>query len=150
MSSKAERAKTLFLEGYNCAQAVFGAFCEDFGIDFETGMKMASSMGGGMGRLREVCGAVSAMFLIDGLAEGYTDPDADAEKAAHYQRIQHLAEGFRQEYDSIICRELLGEQAGAPTHIPAPRTAEYYKKRSCQDMVYFAAELLEQHLRSLG
>ena len=148
--TKAERAKALFMEGYNCAQAVFGAFCEDYGIDFETGMKMSSSMGGGMGRLREVCGAVSAMFLIDGLAEGYHDPHAQAEKAEHYRRIQGLAEAFRQENGSIICRELLGENAGKDTHVPEPRTAEYYKKRSCPELVYHAAEILEEHLKRLG
>ena len=147
MSSKADRARELFMQGYNCAQAVFGAFCEDYGMDFETGMRLVSSMGGGMGRLREVCGAVSAMFLIDGMAEGYSDPADHAEKTAHYARIQALAEAFKQENGSIICRELLGAQAGEPTHIPEKRTAEYYKKRSCPDLVYCAAKILEEHLR---
>lgn len=147
MSSKGERAHALFREGYNCSQAVFGAFCEDYGIDFETGMKMVSSMGGGMGRMREVCGAVSAMFLVVGLAEGYSDPHADEEKSAHYARIQALAEAFRQENGSIICRELLGEQAGKSTHVPEKRTPEYYKRRSCPSVVRFAADLLEQYLK---
>ena len=99
-----------------------------------------------MGRLREVCGAVSAMFLIDGLAEGYTSPCDHAQKTEHYRRIQDLAEAFRQANGSIICRELLGEQTGANTHVPEPRTTEYYQKRSCPELVYFAAELLEKHL----
>ena len=147
--TKAERAKALFMEGYNCAQAVFGAFCEDYGIDFETGMKLTSSMGGGMGRLREVCGAVSSMFLIDGLAEGYTNPEAREEKMAHYKRIQDLAEAFREINGSIICREVLDEKPQDNTKIPEPRTPEYYKKRSCPELVYDAAEILEKHLKDI-
>lgn len=147
MSEKGARAKALFEEGYNCAQAVFGAFCEDYGIDFETGMKMVSSMGGGMGRLREVCGAVSSMFLVDGLAEGYSDPKATTEKAEHYARIQELAEAFRKQNGTLICRELLGENAGAPTPVAEPRTPEYYQKRGCGDWVYDAAKILEEYLK---
>lgn len=149
MSSKAKRAQELFLAGYNCAQAVFGAFCEDYGIDFETGMRLTSSMGGGMGRLREVCGAVSSMFLIDGLAEGYSDPADRQGKTDHYARIQALAQAFKEANGSIICRDLLGAQAGADTHVPEKRTAEYYQKRSCPDLVYSAAEILEEHLSGL-
>ncbi len=150
MSSKATRARELFMQGYNCAQAVFGAFCEDYGMDFETGMRLVSSMGGGMGRMREVCGAVSAMFLIDGLAEGDFDPADHKGKTEHYARIQALANAFKAENGSIICRDLLGAQAGENTHVPEKRTAEYYQKRSCPDLVYCAAEILEKHLRDLG
>ena len=78
-----EKAESLFLEGYNCAQSVFCAFCDDLGIDFETALKMSSSFGGGMGRLREVCGVVSAMFMIAGLKYGYTEPNNTTVKAEH-------------------------------------------------------------------
>ena len=88
MEDKVKKAGDLFLKGYNCAQSVFCAFCEDFNIDFETGLKMSSSLGGGMGRLREVCGAVSSMFLIAGLKYGYTENNNDIVKANHYKLIQ--------------------------------------------------------------
>ena len=146
MSSKADRARELFMQGYNCAQAVFGAFCEDYGMDFETGMRLVSSMGGGMGRLREVCGAVSAMFLIDGMAEGYSDPADHAGKTAHYARIQALAEVFKQENGSIICRSILKNPPSDPT--PSPRTAEYYAQRPCARMVMAATEILEEYIKS--
>ena len=99
-----ERAKQLFMEGYNCSQAVLGAFCEECGLDFKTAMKMSSSFGGGMGRLREVCGAVSGMFMVAGLLYGYDDPKGQAEKTEHYERIQKLAQQFREENGSIVCR----------------------------------------------
>lgn len=141
-----EKAKQLFMEGYNCSQAVLGAFCKECGIDFETAMKMASSFGGGMGRLREVCGAVSGMFMVAGLIYGYDDPKGQAEKKAHYERIQQLAEEFRKENGSIVCRELLGlvEKKSEPT--PEVRSAEYYQKRPCPEMVKMAAEIMEQYI----
>ena len=104
METKTEKAVELFHTGYNCAQSVFCAFCEDFGMDFETGLKLSSSFGGGMGRLREVCGAVSAMFMIAGLKYGYTEPNNDTVKQAHYRRIQKLAEEFEEKHNTIICR----------------------------------------------
>ena len=109
MEDKVKKAGDLFLKGYNCAQSVFCAFCEDFNIDFETGLKMSSSLGGGMGRLREVCGAVSSMFLIAGLKYGYTENNNDIVKANHYKLIQTLSEEFKKHTGKIICRELLNE-----------------------------------------
>ena len=103
-----KKAGELFREGYNCAQSVFCAFADDLGLDFETALKLSSSFGGGMGRLREVCGAVSAMFMIAGLKYGYTTPNNDNIKAEHYTRIQKLAEEFKKRNKTIICRELLG------------------------------------------
>ena len=112
MSNKSQQATELFKQGYNCAQSVFAAFSEDLGMDFETALKLSSSFGGGMGRLREVCGAVSGMFAIAGMKYGYADPKDNEAKAAHYKRIQELAAQFRAENHSIICRELLGLEAG--------------------------------------
>ncbi len=144
MEDKIKKAEELFLSGYNCAQSVFCAFCEDFGIDFKTGLKMSSSMGGGMGRLREVCGAVSSMFLIAGLKFGYIENNNDEIKAKHYKLIQDLAEEFKKENGSIICRELLGEDKNG--FIPEKRTNEYYKKRPCTEFIKFAAKLTEKIL----
>ena len=142
MEDKAKKAEELFLSGYNCAQSVFCAFCEDFGIDFEVGLKMTSSMGGGMGRLREVCGAVSSMFLLVGLKRGYIENNNDEIKANHYKLIQDLAEEFKNKFGSILCRGLLGEDKGS--YIPDKRTEEYYKTRPCTEFIKYAANLTEK------
>ncbi len=144
MSQRSERAKALFLEGYNCAQAVVGAFREELSVDFVTLMKTVSSFGGGMGRLREVCGAVSGMFFVAGALYGYDDPKAKEEKAEHYRLIQTLAAKFREKNGSIICRELLGEDDKSVTHVPAERTQAYYQKRPCQELVADAVLVLEE------
>ena len=91
MTDKIDKASELFLEGYNCSQSVFCAFCEDYGITFEQGLKLSSSLGGGMGKLREVCGAVSAMFMIAGILKGYTTPNDDLIKQKHYILMMEYA-----------------------------------------------------------
>ncbi len=140
-----EKAEQLFREGYNCAQAVFLTFAEELGIEKKTALRLASSFGGGMGRLREVCGAVSGMFLVAGLAKGYSRPDDQKGKKEHYERIQHMAEAFRRENGSIICRELLGLD-GKDHPQPASRTEEYYKKRPCAELCGCAAEIAAREL----
>ena len=139
-------AKELFEQGYNCAQSVFCTHCEKVGIDFETGLKLSSSFGGGMGRLREVCGTVSSMFAIAGLKYGYTSNNNDEAKAKHYELIQSLAKKFKEENGSIICRELLGLDEGADSPIPSKRTEEYYKKRPCAELCGIAAEIFQTWL----
>lgn len=146
-SPKAKKAMELFQEGYNCAQAVLGAFAQDMDMDFQQAMMLSSSFGGGMGRMREVCGAVSAMFMVAGLEKGYSDPKASTEKAGHYDYIQQLAAKFKEENGSIICRDLLGlTKPGPDTPVPEPRTEAYYKKRPCQLLVGQCAAILEQEL----
>ena len=141
-NTKAEKARAYFKEGYNCCQAVVLAFCEEAGIDKETALSVASSFGGGIGRMREVCGAVSGMCMIAGKLYGYTSPSAKEEKAEHYKLIQALCEEFKNKNGSIICKELLGTEKS--THVPDERNAEYYKKRPCDMLVYDAAEILEK------
>ena len=143
-----KRAEELFLEGYNCAQSVFLAFEDLYDIDHDTALKLSSSFGAGMGRLREVCGTVSGMFLVAGVLYGYDKPDAQLEKTEHYKRIQELASHFREENGSIICRELLGLKQGWDEPVPELRTAEYYKKRPCVKMVGDAARILEAYIQS--
>lgn len=143
-----QKAASLFTEGYNCAQSVFCAFSDELGIDFETALKLSSSFGGGMGRLREVCGAVSAMFMIAGLKYGYTSPDDDKVKAEHYIRIQKLAEEFKKTNNSIICRELLGLDIKENSPIPAKRTEQYYKDRPCEQLVKEAAYIISNYINS--
>ena len=142
-----QRAMALFKEGYNCSQAVFVAFCEELGMDQKTALKLSSSFGGGMGRLREVCGAVSGMFMAAGLHYGYEDPHDKTAKAEHYKRIQKLAEQFKEENGSIICRELLGLSKGPDIPVPEDRTEAYYKKRPCAELVGCAAGILEKMMR---
>lgn len=141
-----EKAEKLFLDGYNCAQSVFCAFSEDLGLDFDTALKLSSSFGGGMGRLREVCGAVSSMFMIAGLKYGYTEPANKEVKTEHYARIQKLAEEFKAKNDTIICRELLGLDVKVDSPIPEDRTAEYYQTRPCQKLVGDAVEIIAAYI----
>ncbi|BDF59066.1 hypothetical protein CE91St36_18830 [Christensenellaceae bacterium] len=146
MSEKSMRAKAYFEEGYNCCQAVVLTYAEEVGLDQETALKIAASFGGGMGQLREVCGAVTGMFIVEGMKHGYTSPTDKVSKKAHYQRIQDLAAKFREKNGSIVCKELLGLTAKPKEANPAERTAEYYKKRPCADLVECAAAIVEKTL----
>lgn len=141
-----KRARELFHEGYNCAQSVFLAFSDLYEIDEQTAIKLSSSFGAGMGRLREVCGALSGIFMVTGLLYGYTDPKAGEEKGEHYERIQALAKEFEEKNNSIICRELLGLGAGKDDPKPEERTKEYYSKRPCENLVGSAAAILEKYI----
>ena len=143
-----KKAGELFRQGYNCAQSVFCAFADEVGMDFNTALKLSSSFGGGMGRLREVCGAVSAMFMIAGLKYGYTTPNNDTIKAEHYERIQKLAEEFKKKNKTIICRELLGLDVKQDSPIPEKRTEQYYKSRPCEKLVMEAAEIISNYITS--
>lgn len=143
---KSEKAVELFNNGYNCSQAVFGAFADELGLDFETALMLSSSFGGGMGRMREVCGAVSGMFMAAGVKYGYSDPKDTAAKTEHYKLIQHLAEKFKERNRYIICRQLLGLDGQDNSYVPSERTAEYYKKRPCAELVRDAAEILEEYM----
>lgn len=138
------KAAELFLGGYNCAQAVAVSFCDVTGMDEKQTAKMVSAFGGGMGRLREVCGAVSGMFFVLGQLYGYDNCDSDENKKELYQRVQALAEQFREQAGSIICRELLKNPPSDPN--PTPRTEEYYKVRPCARMVMLAAELMDKFI----
>ncbi len=143
--TREEKARENFLKGYNCAQAVALAFSDLVDVDEDALARLSSSFGGGMGRMREVCGAVSGMFMVCGLLHGYSDPEAKGEKKELYARIQALAARFREECGSIICRELLeGKADSSPT--PTERTAEFYKKRPCADLVALAAKILEEEM----
>lgn len=142
-----ESAIKLFEEGYNCAQAVFLAFEDLHGLDHKTAAALSSSFGGGMGRLREVCGTVTGMFMTAGVLYGYDSPDAGEEKAVHYARIQELAAEFEKRNGSIVCRELLGLSVKKDLPVPEARTAEYYKKRPCKELVGQAVEILEEYMQ---
>lgn len=140
-----ELAMQNFKSGYNCAQAVLLAFSDLTGLDNATAMKLSSSFGGGMGRLREVCGAVSGMFMVAGLLYGGGDVPAHESKMAHYSRIQQLAAAFREKNGAIVCRELLGAAADTRPE-PEKRTDAYYQKRACAQLCYDAAEILDNYI----
>lgn len=145
-----DAARACFLEGYNCAQSVVLAFQKELEIDPAAAARLASSFGGGMGRLREVCGAVSGMFLAAGLLYGYCDPKDTAAKKAQYERVQKLAAEFSRRNGSIVCRELLGLDHHADSPEPAARTREYYRKRPCADLVADAADILAQMIQEMN
>ena len=138
------QAAELFLNGYNCAQAIAVAFSDVTRLDKDFSARMASSFGGGMGRMREVCGAVSGMLMVAGLLYGYDTPGDDVTKKAHYTLVQELAGKFRQQVGSIVCREILKNPPSDPA--PSPRTAEYYATRPCARMVLTAAQILDAYI----
>ena len=144
MSIKSEKAKELFKSGYNCSQSVLGVFCEELGLNFDTAMKISEPFGGGMGRMREVCGTVSGMFMAAGLMFGNADPSS---KAEIYSRIQELALKFKEQNGSIICRELLKGIESSTSPTPSERTETYYKKRPCVDLVGDAVEIFENYIK---
>ena len=147
--TRKEKAMAYFRQGYNCAQAVVLAFADLTDMDEATLSRMSCSFGGGMGRLREVCGTVTGMFLVTGLLRGYDGAETGEVKAAHYARIQALAREFEKQNGSIICRELLElRQKHRDDPTPEARTEAYYAGRPCAELVGIAAEILENHLLS--
>lgn len=144
----AAKARALFLEGYNCAQAVVGAFADELGMTQRQAVRLASSFGGGMGGMRETCGAVTGMLTVAGLLFGYDSPADDAGKKVHYAHVRALAEAFRARHETLVCRELLAALPGKLAQDPLPRTPEYYKARPCVRFVETAAGILEHELKA--
>jgi C_GCAxxG_C_C family probable redox protein len=159
-----EKAENLFQSGYNCSQSVIGALSGELGADFDAVLRLAQPFGGGMGRMREVCGAVSGMLMALGMASGSSDASDKDAKDREYALVQQLASRFRERNGSILCRELLGlvplGQSERELHgdiaevqsVPAPdmtspvsgiRSAEYYKKRPCRQLCGDAAEIFQ-------
>lgn len=146
--SKGDIAKQNFMNGYNCSQAVLLAFCEDFGLEKETALKISEPFGGGMGRMREVCGTVTGMFMVIGLAMGNDNSKDNTTKKNVYKSVQELAAKFKEDNGSIVCRELLGFQKNnKESYVPSERTKEYYKKRPCPELCKYAADILEEYLK---
>lgn len=149
MSDRGMKARELFLQGYNCAQSVVGAYADDLGLPLEQLCQMSSAFGGGIGRLRETCGAVSGMALVIGLKYGYSNPRDPAAKKDTYALTQRLIGSFQKENGSLLCRELLGLPPNFlrdPT--PEARTPQYYAKRPCPDLIQRAVDILEEYAAS--
>ena len=148
IEARAQRAQDLFKQGFNCSQAVFAACADLYGItDEKLALRLYASFGGGMGRMRLVCGAASGMFMLAGLQNGSCTPHDNEGKMANYAFVQDLAGQFKGKYGSLICAELLGlAPKGSIDPRPAERTPEYYEKRPCPEMI---AEAVRIYLRSL-
>ena len=141
---RVKQAGNYFFAGYNCAQAVAAAFTDVMELDEKTVLMLASSFGGGVGRLREICGAVSGMALVAGKLYGEIDPADDSTKAAHYELVQKLATEFDRTHGSLICRDLLDKAETTPQ--PDKRTKEYYETRPCTALVEDAARIMNEYL----
>jgi C_GCAxxG_C_C family probable redox protein len=146
--TRREIAMENFKKGYNCSQSIVLTFADILPLDSDTLSRMASSFGGGMGRLREVCGAVSGMFMVAGLLYGYEGPETGQVKAEHYARIQDLAHKFEEKHRSIVCREMLELSVKHDAPTPEARTEEYYKKRPCVEIIGDAAQILDEYIKA--
>ena len=147
--TKGDYAKQLFESGMHCAQAVFCAFSDELGFDKDTALRISAGFGGGIGRLREVCGAVSGMTMTLSYKFACTDPNDRQRKAALYSLMQRAAGEFKAETGSIVCRELLG-LGGSSAPVPEQRTETYYKKRPCGELVRLAADITEKYIKNGG
>lgn len=144
--SRGDEAYSCFMSGYNCAQAVVLSFRDLLGMDEQTAARLSCGFGGGMGRMREVCGTFSGVVTVMSWLYGYSDPADNATKADLYEKIRALADEFRADNGSIICRELLGLQQAEKSAVPEARTSEYYKKRPCPELCRYAADMLERFI----
>lgn len=147
------RAREYFTSGYNCAQAVVMAFSDIMSLDEVGAARIAAPFGGGMGRMREVCGAVSGMTMVAGAISPATDPKNMVERKNNYALVQHFAAMFREQNGDIVCRRLLSlepREESAETAMPSQRTAEYYKKRPCVEYVATAARIVATYLATGG
>ncbi len=149
-TERGQIAKNNFLDGYNCSQAIVLAFSDVIGLDKTAILKLSSSFGGGMGRLREVCGAVSGMYLVLGYVRGYSEPRDYEGKKRLYSEIQELARIFSEKYGSIVCRELIAGVPHTDGAVPEKRNASYYKNRPCAEQIEFAAKILHEFFEAHG
>ena len=154
IEERVEKAKKLFKDGgYNCCQAVVLAYNDLFDIDDQMAAALSSGFGGGMGRMREVCGSVSGMVMLAGMLRPATDPDNKDWRTANYALVQELAGKFREKNGSIVCKELLGlvpmgsgQNAAKESPVPSDRTPEYYKKRPCEELVGISARIFGEKI----
>lgn len=148
IEQRIERARELFMSGYNCSQAVFMALADLYDIPEQQSARLSASFGGGVGRLREMCGACSAMVMLEGMQSGATQAEDAAGKQANYKNVQALVHRFAELNGSYLCRELLQLRKDAPTPpTPDARTAEYYRQRPCMRMVESATRIYCERLQ---
>ena len=150
VKQRVERAKELFNSGYNCCQSVVLAYADIIGLEPTLAATVSAPFGGGRGRLREVCGAVSGMTMVAGFLSPSPTADNPAAKKANYALVQQFAESFRAQNGAIVCRTLLGLDHAKDEPTPSPRTAEYYKKRPCAVLVGDAARIVGEYLETIS
>lgn len=150
MSTHEKLAAELFLGGAGCAQAVFCAFADLHRLDMDTSARLASSMGGGVGRMRQICGAVSGAAMAAGLIYGFSLEHTHQEKSEHYRRVQEIARPFEERFGSVVCKEILASRLGkdgvSSAPVPEERSAEFYKRRPCLECVRLAARSLDAYI----
>ena len=147
--ARTRRAEELFMQGFNCAQAVVPAFADIYGYSGEQALRVSAGLGAGIGRMRQTCGAVCGMAVLAGMDCGSVTPGDREGKSACYKVVQQLAAEFSREHGSIICSELLRLKKGAPlTYEASERTAEYYKTRPCVRQIISAARIYAEYLES--
>lgn len=149
LEDRIQKAVEHFMSGYNCSQSVVAAFADMYGFTLEQALRMSASFGGGIGRMRETCGAACGMFLLAGLETGATEAADRQGKAANYAVVQELAAEFKRRNGSLICRELLGlKKSVAVSTQPEERNSQYYAKRPCARMVEEAAKIWVEYLKN--
>ena len=147
MGKRADRAREMFLEGYNCCQSVVGAFAELYGFDPETAMKMAEGFGGGLGRMRLTCGAVNGMAMVAGMKLSHGKAGDLQRRGDIYAVVRQMVEEFKAQNGTIICAELLGlSMPKDDSPIPEERTPDYYKRRPCPDKIHQCGLIIEKYL----
>lgn len=147
MGKRADKAREMFLQGYNCCQAVVGAFAALYGFDAETAMKIAEGFGGGLGRMRLTCGAVSAMAMVAGMKMSHGKAGDLQRRGDIYAVVRQMVGEFKEQNGTIVCAELLGiSMPKDSSPVPEERTPEYYKRRPCPDKIHQCGLLIEKYL----
>ena len=147
MGKRADKAREMFLQGYNCCQAVVGAFADLYGFDPETAMKMAEGFGGGLGRMRLTCGAVNGMAMVAGMKMSHGKAGDLQRRGDIYAVVRQMVEEFKAQNGTIICAELLGlSMPKDNSPMPEERTPDYYKRRPCPDKIHQCGLIIEKHL----
>ncbi len=149
MNARVQRAVDNFMQGYGCCQSVVAAFADLYGLDDTMAKRVAAGFGGGVGRLRMMCGAVSGIVMLVGLDCGQTEGSDRTGKSHCYQVVQQLLAEFKEQNGSVICAELLGlkgHDKAMTSYVASPRTAEYYKTRPCAAKVECAAKIFAAYL----
>lgn len=149
LEDRVQRAVENFMHGYSCSQSVVSAFADIYGMDDTMAKRVSAGFGGGVGRMRMMCGTVSALVILAGLDCGQTEGDDREGKAACYKVVQEMLATFKERNGSVICAELLamnGCKVVKDTNIPDERNAEYYKVRPCARKVESAARIFAEYL----
>ncbi len=151
LQERVNRAVDNFMQGYGCCQAVVAAFADIYGLDDTMAKRIAAGFGGGVGRMRMMCGAVSGLVILAGLECGQTEGNDNKGKSECYKIVQELLAKSKEQNGSIICAEILGldgNEKARSSYVASPRTAEYYKKRPCAAKVESAARIFADYLQT--